>query len=348
MSEEVYTLLVVDDNEMNRDLLSRRVRRQGYAVELAENGIQALEKVESQKIDLVLLDIMMPQMDGYQVLEKLKAHELYRHIPVIMITSVDEIKSVVRCIELGAEDYLPKPFDPVLLKARIGACLEKKALRDQEKLYLQQIEEEKKRSDELLHVILPSRVVEELKATNTVAPRRYDDVAVLFCDIVDFTPYCDAHEPEEVLGNLGLLVERFETLSLAHGLEKINSIGDEFVAAAGLADEPTNSVLNCVKCGLEMIEATKNQATPWQVRVGIHVGPVMAGVVGKRKFLFALFGDTVNTAARMQSHAEAGSVNVTKAAWDKIKELCEGKSRGSMTVKGKGEMEMFRVDGLID
>ena len=190
------TLLAVDDNEMNRDMLSRRLVREGHTVAVAEGGRQALEMIEANNFDLVLLDIMMPDMDGYQVLEHLKTDNASRHIPVIMLSALDEINSVVRCIEMGADDYLPKPFNPVLLRARIGACLEKKWLRDQEVLYLQQIEDEKKRSDELLHVILPGEVVEELKATNVVRPRRYENVAVLFCDIVGFTSYCDGRQPE--------------------------------------------------------------------------------------------------------------------------------------------------------
>ncbi len=132
-------LLVVDDNESNRDMLSRRLKHEGYDVCMAESGRQALELVKTQPVDLVLLDVMMPEMNGYEVLQHLKAHSTWRDIPVIMISALDEIESVVRCIERGAEDYLPKPFDPVLLRARIGACLEKKRLRDQEVLYLQDV-----------------------------------------------------------------------------------------------------------------------------------------------------------------------------------------------------------------
>lgn len=125
-------VLVVDDIEANRDVLTRRLERQGYQVAIAENGRQALERLRAETFDLVLLDIMMPEMDGYEVLQHLKADEVLRHIPVIMISALSELDSVVRCIEMGAEDYLPKPFNPILLKARIGACLEKKRLRDRE------------------------------------------------------------------------------------------------------------------------------------------------------------------------------------------------------------------------
>ena len=143
-------VLVVDDVENNRDVLSRRLKRQGYAVATAENGRQALERLRAETFDLVLLDIMMPEIDGYEVLRRLKADEVLRHIPVIMISALSELDSVVRCIGMGAEDYLPKPFNPTLLKARIGACLEKKRARDRETHLFQQLQENHERMQELV------------------------------------------------------------------------------------------------------------------------------------------------------------------------------------------------------
>lgn len=141
MSEAQHSILVVDDNEMNRDLLSRRLDRQGYNISLADNGARALEMISENNYDLILLDIMMPDTNGYQVLEQLKEDEKHVHIPVIMISALDEIESVVRCIELGADDYITKPFNPVLLKARINACLEKKTMHDKEEEHLKSIEQ---------------------------------------------------------------------------------------------------------------------------------------------------------------------------------------------------------------
>jgi len=129
----------VDDNSMNRIMLSRYITKLGYRATLAENGRQALDKLQGEPFDLVLLDVEMPEMDGYQVLEHLKTNSRLRDIPVIMISAVEELGSVVKCIELGAQDYLPKPFNPVLLRARLTACLERKRLRDQEVDYLQQV-----------------------------------------------------------------------------------------------------------------------------------------------------------------------------------------------------------------
>jgi signal transduction histidine kinase len=139
MEPDQGSVLVVDDNKQIRTMLSHYLKRQGHIVTVAENGRQGLELMRAQEFDLVLLDIMMPEMDGYQMLEHLKADPALRHIPVIMISAVDELESVVKCIELGAEDSLSKPFNPVLLKARIGASLEKKRLRDQEQAYVEEL-----------------------------------------------------------------------------------------------------------------------------------------------------------------------------------------------------------------
>src|SRR5437764_9035503 len=340
------SLLVVDDNELNRDMLTRRLERLGYDVSSAENGMEALKLLRAGPFDLLLLDIIMPVMDGFEVLEQLKAEPRLRDIPVIVLSASDQLDHVVKCIQKGAEDYLSKPFSPVLLQARIGSCLERKRLRDQETLYLRQIEEEKLRSDELLHVILPRDIAAELKTTHAVKPRRFENVGILFCDIVEFTAYSAHRGPEEILSHLQTLVEAFEQLCLKHSLEKIKTIGDSFMATAGLMARLDNPALNCVRCGLEMVVAARELPARWQVRVGVHVGPVIAGVVGHRKYQYDVWGDAVNTASRMEQAATAGSVCVNKDTWNLIAEHCSGRSLGQFRLKGKGEQELFVVNAV--
>jgi sigma-B regulation protein RsbU (phosphoserine phosphatase) len=150
-----HRLLVVDDNEMNRDMLSRRLQRQGFHVELAENGQLALEAICAAPFDLVLLDIMMPVMNGYDLLERLKGDPALRHIPIIMITAVDDAESIARCIEMGAEDHLPKPFNPAILRARVDSALAKKRLRDREQVYAKSLERELSIGREIQRSFLP-------------------------------------------------------------------------------------------------------------------------------------------------------------------------------------------------
>ncbi|TWU13776.1 Adenylate cyclase [Symmachiella macrocystis] len=339
-------VLVVDDNDINRDILSRHLEIQGHTVVTARDGKEALELLNNGDFDLMLLDIVMPGINGFEVLARTKSDPRLRETPIIMISALEEMEIVARCIELGAEDYLPKPFNPVVLKARVGACLEKRRFRQREISYLNRIEQEKQRADELLHVILPADIVSELKTTNEVAPRRYDNVAVLFADIVDFTSFCEQHSPEEVVSNLQKLVVTWEEIALRHGVQKVKTIGDAFMAACGLFGDSDEPVLNCVRCGLEMIQATLDLPIGWNVRIGIHTGSVVGGVLGRRQYLFDLWGDTVNTAARMESHGIKGSIVLSREAWNRVEKDSQGTPLGAITVKGKGDMEMFRFDGF--
>ncbi|HWK63300.1 MAG TPA: adenylate/guanylate cyclase domain-containing protein [Rhizobiaceae bacterium] len=347
MSDIECALLVVDDNEDNRFTLAQRLEREGYGtVVCACNGREALDLLADRPFDLVLLDISMPEMDGFQVLEHVKADTTLRDIPVVMISAIDEIDSVARCIGLGAEDYLTKPFNAVLLRARVGACLEKKRLRDQEADYLQQIEGEKRRADELLHAILPSGAVRELKATNEVRPRRYNEVAVLFCDIADFTSYCDRNPPEKVVNELGALVSEYERIVGAHQMEKIKTIGDAFMATAGLFDSVPDPILAGLQCGMDMVRASRCIEPKWEVRVGVHFGPVVAGTIGKRQYMFDLWGDTVNMAARLAAYASPGSVVTSGATWHRVRDRGRGRSLGIVDIKGKGRVELIECQRL--
>ena len=346
-TDDAPAILVVDDNENNRYTLIRRLRREGYGnVSVAENGRLALEMMAALSFDLILLDIMMPELNGYQVLEQVKSAPALRDIPVIMISAVDEMDSVVRCIELGAEDYLPKPFNAALLKARVGACLEKKRLRDQEARYRWQIDQERQRANDLLHAIFPASAVSELKQNDTVAPRRFDNVAVLFCDIAGFTGFCDRHSPEEVVRHLQTWVGTIEEIVHRHGLEKIKTIGDAFMATAGLLRPCADPAAASVACALEIISAARRLDAGWEMHIGIHQGPVVAGVIGTRQYLFDLWGDTVNTAARIGDVAEPGSVVVSDVVWRQVRNRCRGRAVGYTDLKGKGRLELVACEGM--
>ncbi|MCF8468356.1 MAG: response regulator [Sneathiella sp.] len=344
MNPEDARILVVDDNEDNRFTLVRRLKRSGYVqIETAVDGRDALAKLGSAPFDLVLLDIMMPGMDGYEVLEYLKKDMSLRHVPVIMISAADQLESVVKCIELGAEDFLPKPFNATLLRARVSASLEKKGLRDQEQAYRAQIIAEKKRTDDLLHSIIPASAVQELKLTGVVTPRHYDGVAILFCDIVGFTAYCDRNLPETVVAHLQALIEAFEEIVDGFGMEKIKTIGDAFMATSGLLRKVDAPLLTAVRCGLEMSRIARTTEPNWEVRVGIHCGPVVAGIVGKQQFLFDVWGDTVNIAARLVEHGAPGTVAMTATAWQEIQDECHARSLGVIDIKGKGKLDVVEA-----
>jgi adenylate cyclase len=335
------TILIVDDVDDNVFTLERRLRQFVDAeVRSAENGEAALSALSEKPVDLVLLDVHMPCMDGLEMLERMKADMGLRHIPVIMVSAVDDFDTVLRCIRLGADDYVQKPFNADLLRARVQAALERKRLQDQERRFVEQLQVEKGFSDQLLHSILPRSIVSELRRNDRPAPKRFDDVAVLFCDVVGFTEYCERNAPEKVVGELESLVAAFESLVDSHGLEKIKTIGDAFMATAGLTLFTENPALQAVCCGLAMVEAARRQGRGWPVRVGIHLGPVVAGVMGRTNFAFDLWGDTVNTAARVVAEAGPDEVLVTGPVWLFLRDACQGRARGLVELKGKGPIEL--------
>jgi class 3 adenylate cyclase len=337
-------ILVVDDNEDNRYTLTRRLQREGWAdLATADNGREALDKITQERFDLVLLDIMMPEVNGYEVLKRLKTDPATRDIPVLMISALSEFESVVRCIELGADDYLPKPFNPALLRARVGACLEKKRLHDQELSYLAEIDHQRRRAEALLHAILPTPAVEELEHSQTVTPRRHEDVVVFFADVVGFTAYCDLLAPEEIVANLHVYASTFEDIVSQHGLEKIKTVGDGLLATANLLLPNPDPVMASIECAASTIASARRLPLPWDVRVGIHIGPVVAGVVGRQKFSFDIWGDTVNVAARLAGYGRQSGINLSAAAWERVRTRVEAAPLGPIPIKGKGDIEAYRV-----
>ena len=342
-------ILVVDDTRLNRQKLTHSLEKQGHTVDIAENGQQALDMIRAQSFDLVLLDIMMPEMDGYQVLEHAKADDALRDIPIIVISAIGEMDSVVRCIEMGAEEYLPKPFNPVLLKARIGACLEKKRLRDQEHAYLEQLQIEKERSERLLLNILPKPIANRLKADQGIIADSFAQVSVIFADIVDFTRLSVNMSPKDLVVMLNGVFSAFDQLVEQHGLEKIKTIGDEYMAVGGLSTPRADHVEAIADMALDMqasIEQFKvGNDRSLRIRIGIHVGPVVAGVIGQKKFSYDLWGDTVNTASRMASHGLSDHTQVTAEVYERLKDKYLFKERGAIRVKSKGEMMTFFLVG---
>lgn len=349
MNADPDRVLIVDDNEVNRDLLVRRLKRQGYDVLVASNGFEALELMRSTPLDLVLLDIMMPQMNGYQVLETLKADPALRYIPVIMISAVNDIESIVRCIELGAEDYLSKPFNPVLLRARINACLEKKRLRDQEQAYLKKLAAEQEKSEQLLLNILPAPIAARLKQGESTIADSFADVTVLFADIVNFTKLSANLSPSELVEILNQIFSVFDELAERYELEKIKTIGDAYMVVGGLPTPRPDHAEAIAQMALEMQQIVGDfslkPGQPLQMRMGINTGPVEAGVIGTRKFAYDLWGDTVNTANRMESHGVAGKIQVTAATYERLRDKYQFEERGVIEVKSKGKMTAYFLIG---
>jgi class 3 adenylate cyclase len=349
MNPSPSNVLIVDDNDDIRSLLASQIKRLGHTVTIAENGCQALERVRSQTFDLMLLDIMMPELDGYGVLSQLKADPLLRHLPVVVISAVDDLDSVVRCIELGADDYMFKPFNKVLLRARVGACLEKKQLRDQEQNYLRALQAEQEKSERLLLNILPRPIAERLKQGQVTIADHFAEVTVLFADLVDFTPLSARISPKELVSLLNEIFSTFDQLAERYGLEKIKTVGDAYLVVGGLPTPRPDHAAAIAEMALAMQQAVARLSAeleePFSLRIGINTGPVVAGVIGAKKFSYDLWGDTVNLASRMESHGLAGQIQVSPATYECLAANYDFEERGCIPVKGKGEVRTYLLTG---
>lgn len=342
-------LLVVDDNELNRDMLSRRLERLGHTVLRAENGRQALDLLRANKVDLILLDLIMPEMDGVETLEKLKATPALRHTPVIMLSASDEMDRVVRCIEIGADDYLQKPFNPVLLKARINAGLEKKRMRDQEEAFLEQLQIEREKSEKLLLNILPHSIADRLKQGETTIADSFPDVTVLFADLVEFTNLASRMSHTDLVRLLNEVFSQFDWLTEMHHLEKIKTIGDAYMVVGGLPEAQPNHAMAVAEMALDMQKVVARMSArggpQLDIRIGICTGPVVAGIIGSKKFVYDLWGDTVNTASRMESQGRRGSIHVSETTFLRLRDHYAFEERGQIPIRGKGQMTTYFLSG---
>jgi adenylate cyclase len=338
-------LLVVDDQEMNRDMLSRRLERQGHRVMAAENGRLAIERLKRERVDVILLDILMPELDGVETLRRIKLDEALRDIPVIMLSALDELDAVVRCIEMGADDYLQKPFNPVLLSARINACLEKRRLRDQEREYLAQLQIEREKSESLLRNILPGSIAERLKRGETTIADDFSDATVLFADLVEFTRLASAVSAPRLVQFLNEVFSQFDWLAELHGLEKIKTIGDAYMVVGGVPVPRPDHARAVVEMALDMQKVVARLGSPegmaCKLRIGISSGPVVAGIIGSKKFTYDLWGDTVNLASRMESQGRMDCIHVSQSTYERLRDTYEFEERGLIEVKGKGFMATY-------
>ena len=338
-------ILVVDDHQSNRDLLARRLSRDGHSLVTAEDGESALQMVEAQPFDLILLDLLMPGMSGYEVLCRLKASVRHHDVPIIVISALDEIESVVRCIEAGADDYIHKPFDPVLLRARINACLERKHLRDREKLILEELRGEKEKSEILLLNMLPKQIISRLQLGETVIADRVPDATILFADLVGFTALAARVPASRIVELLNRLFTAFDRLSSEFGLEKIKTIGDAYMLAGGLLEPRSDHVAAVADIGLAMLESVDLAGREFdealQIRIGIHTGPVVAGVIGTQKFIYDIWGETVNTASRLESHGLPGRIAVSAETYRRLHQSYEFEPRGIINLRGSGPVESW-------
>ena len=352
-------ILVVDDQQANILLLERALSNAGYdAITSTLNPGEVYALHSKNCYDLILLDLQMPGMDGFQVMEGLKEIEPNGYLPVLVITAQPGHK--LRALQAGAKDFISKPFDLTEVLARVHNMLEVRLLHLETKKLYDQVVAEQKVSERLLLNVLPPSIAERLKGrpevmidgfTEVIADS-FKEVTVLFADIVGFTEFSEGVSAEVLVGVLNDIFTRFDDIADNRGLEKIKTVGDTYMAAAGLPIPVADHAIRAAYMALDMLDAIErfNQCSgrELKMRIGIDSGPVVAGIIGKHKFFYDLWGDVVNTASRMESHGVAGRIQVTDSVRQQLTELFLLEDRGVIEVKGKGRMRTWFLNSKND
>jgi len=370
------SILVVDDDPVTRLMLTAGLERDGHQVATVENGAEALDLVRSQSFDVVLLDVLMPQMDGYGVLEQLKGDHKLRHIPVVMVTSVDDIDSAVRCIELGADDYLSKPIDPVLLTARVNAGLTKKRLHDVEVEHLEQVAQlnrqlEARIEEQMAELVrtgelkrfLPHQIAEGLLAGELSPSEGFERrrLTMLFADMVGFTDLSDTLEPEELSDVLNEYLREMTAVAVSRRGTLDNYVGDGLMVIFGapIREEESVQAWEAVQAAFDMraraeelTAAIRGRGIPAdiRVRVGVNTGHCTVGVFGSDVLrAYKAVGFAVNVAARLQAEAEPGTVLVGFRTYALVKDRVRAEPREPLMLKGAARpVEAWEILELLD
>jgi class 3 adenylate cyclase len=353
---EQAKVLLVDDSRLIRMGLKRSLEEIGVKdIVEASDGREAIETLVREHFDLMLLDMEMPEMNGMEVLAVLRDTPHHPWPPVIVISGGTSLDDAVRCIELGAEDYLSKPFNPVLLRARVKTSVERKRLRDQEITRMRQLKrqhealaQEQVKTEQLLLNILPAKIAQRLKSGEEHIADACPNVSVLFADMVGFTAMSRTMTPSALVEVLGDLFSRFDLITEKHGLEKIKTIGDCYMLAGGVPEPRDDHAVAVVEAAMDMRAALEEMhertGGALRMRIGVHSGPIVAGVIGIRKFTYDLWGDTVNVASRMESTGQPGRVHVSSSTAELIAHAFELEPRGAIEVKSLGMVETFFVN----
>jgi adenylate cyclase len=337
-------VLVVDDEEQNRTLLRDPLEARGYEVEEAENGLQALQKIAARPPDVILLDLMMPKMDGFEVCRHLRKYAKTSHLPILMITALSERGDRLLGIQAGANDFLNKPIDIQDVILRVGNAVQLKQLHDQ-------LQAEQEKSERLLLNILPKAIAERMKKGETDIAESHADATVLVADLVGFTTLSAHIDPEQIVQLLNEVFSAFDILVENHGLEKIKTIGDAYMVAGGISIPRPDHAEAIAELAINLredIERLNQQYdTAIRLRIGISTGPVVAGVIGRWRFAYDLWGETVNLACRLESTGAAGKIQIAESTYERLKDKYHFGNKHSIDAKGHGNLSAYWLGNRI-
>jgi len=341
-------VLIVDDARATLDLLAHTLTHL-YNLSFATSGEAAIKLASNIAFDIILLDIVMPTIDGYETCRKLRELPHLQNVPIIFMSALNEIKSKTDGFNAGGVDYLTKPLEMAEVVVRIEVHLKLKGLLDTQKQLLSELGEERERTDYLLHNILPPSIAEQLKNGEQVPALMHEKTTIVFADLCGFTGIAHRHTPREIINILNEIFSQFDLIAIRHGLYKIKTIGDCYMAACGLSEAYFDHATRSARFALDLFPAIERirqlLGMELGLRVGMHSGPVIAGVVGINKFAFDLWGDTVNIASRMESHGESGRVHLTATVRDLIESEFECEARGEIEIRGRCTLQAWWLKG---
>jgi len=345
-------ILIVDDMKANVALLDKILTGAGYSCVASTTNPRAVRGLHlANGYDLILLDLSMPGMNGFELMDSLKEIEAGGYLPVLVLTAQPNQK--LRALHAGARDFVSKPFDVAEVLVRVRNMIEVRLLHLEMEKLCERVVAEQAVSERLLHNVLPRSIVERLKVRPEVMAEsfteliadRFPEATVLFADIVGFTKFSEGVSPDELVDILNDLFTCFDDVADKCGLEKIKTIGDCYMAAAGIPVPIPDHAGRAAHMALDMIDAlgrfNRRRGINLNLRIGIGSGAVVAGVIGKRKFRYDVWGDVVNTASRMESHGVPGRIQLTDETRRRLGDAFEFEERGSIEVKGKGELRTW-------
>ena len=357
---EKPTVLYIDDEEDNL-VVFRSAFRRDFNVLTTTSPTEAIAFIKSQEIPVVVSDQRMPLCTGVELFQQIPKN--FDNVRIIL-TGFSDVEIIIKAINnCNIYRYLTKPWDQDEMKSTLDLAVEKyylqksnsqllldlqaanEHLEEKVKIRTQELEDEKEKSERLLLNILPGEIAEELKQQGSVQPRRYDDVTVIFLDIVGFTKIAEQMPPEALIEELDFYFKAFDNIFQKHRVEKIKTIGDAYLAVSGLPIPDDNHAVNAIEAAREIMdfvnEEKDRRPASFDLRIGIHSGSVIAGVVGNTKFAFDIWGDNVNTAARLESNGEQGRINVSESTFRLTNGRYSFEQRGKVSAKYKGEIEMY-------
>jgi len=341
------SVLIVEDSVVNQKLLTKILVKQNYNVLVAGSGEEALDILKQSLPHLIILDIVLPGMNGYSTCKCLKQDDRTSDIPVIFISALDSTKDKVEGFNVGGVDYITKPFEPAEVLARIRIHMRLHQLQHKLEEKNQQLDAEKQKSEDLLCNVLPKSVGLELLKTGVCSPQLFTDTTVCFTDIIDFTAASSKLAPEVIIHELNEIFTAFDRISLSHNCERMKTIGDAYLFVCGVPKSDPDHAENVARAAFEMVDYVKSRNLDaehtWQLRVGMHSGPLVGGVVGTEKYLYDIFGDTVNIAARMEEIAQPMQVNVSSTTYELLKDEFVFSNGKTVEIKGKGREKIYSL-----